>query len=134
MLTQRAAAGELGIRRLWRGSMLRGLWRSLFPGEEKPKGGPSMPLVLARRGWVPHRFGTSTVVVFLPPEVGAAFDPEGVLHGTTNGTDTEFSATLHGGFEGSRASALDFVAHLAEKKGRPVTEAGTDRYFFDPTA
>jgi len=108
-------------------------WRSLFPGEEKPKRGPSLPLILARKGWTPHRFPNSNVVVFLPPTIAAAFDPEGVLHGSTNGKDTEFSATLHRGFEENRTSALDFVSHLAEKKGRKVREVGTYNYFFDPT-
>jgi hypothetical protein len=71
-------------------------------------------------------------VVFLPEDVAAAFDPEGVLHGSTNGRDVEFSATLHGGFEENRSAALDFVAHLARKNRRKTRDVGTYRYFFDP--
>ncbi len=104
-----------------------------MPVRKAPKREPSLPLDLARRGWRPHRFHESNIVVFLPEEVVAAFDPEGVLHGSTNGNDIEFSATLHGGFEKKRASALDFVAHLARKNRRNLREAGTYRYYFDPT-
>jgi DNA-directed RNA polymerase subunit RPC12/RpoP len=94
--------------------------------------GPSLPLDLARRGWRPYRFKNSNVVVFLPETMAAAFGPDGVLHGSTTGKETEFSATLHGDFE-YNAQALEFVKHLAEKKGRKIHDVGTYRYFYDPT-
>jgi hypothetical protein len=113
--------------------MLQFLRRLFSGGGNPPKRGPSLPLDLARRGWRPHRFRESNVVVFLPEGVVAALDPEGVLHGSTNGKDVEFSATLHGGFDEDRAGALDFVSHLARKNRRKATDAGTYRYYFDPT-
>jgi hypothetical protein len=97
-----------------------------------PTTGPSLPLELARRGWKPHNFPDSEVVVFLPPAVTASFDPEGVLLGSTTGREVQFSATLHGGFEHDPAKAFDFVSHLAEKKDRKVRDVGTYRYFSDP--
>jgi hypothetical protein len=110
-----------------------GLFKRLFGGDQEPAGGPSLPLGLARRGWIPHKFSDSNVVVLLPEGVGAVHDSEGVLMGSTNGKEVEFSATLHGGFEGSRAAALDFVLHLARKRRLKVHDAGTYRYFYDPT-
>jgi hypothetical protein len=107
--------------------------KRLFAGGEEPPRGPSLPLDLARRGWKPHRFPQSNVVVFLPEGVAAGFDPEGVLVGSTSGKEDEFSATLHGGFNEDRAGALDFVLHLAQEKGRKIQDVGTYRYFFDPT-
>jgi hypothetical protein len=116
------------------GSSMLEFLRRLFSGAgEQPKRGPSLPLDLARRGWKPHKFRNSNVVVFLPQTVVAAFDPEGVLHGSTTGENVEFSATLHGDFDEAHAGALDFVAHLAKQKRRKVTDVGTYRYFFDPT-
>ena len=95
--------------------------------------GPSLPLDLARRGWKPYRFPKSNIVVFLPQSMAADFDPEGVLLGSSNSKDTEFSATLHRDFEHDKKSALDFVAHLARQKRRKVQEVGTYHFFFDPT-
>ncbi len=95
--------------------------------------GPSLPLELAKRGWIPYRFPNANVVVFLPEGIAAAHDPEGVLMGSSTGKEAEFSATLHSGFEGNRSGALDFVSHLAKKGGHRVREVGTYRYFFDPT-
>jgi hypothetical protein len=111
-----------------------GFFKRLFGGGQEPTRGPSLPLDLARRGWIPHKFPDSNVVVFLPEGVTAAHDPEGVLMGSTTGNEVEFSATLHGGFDEDRASALDFVAHMAQQRGLKVQDVGTYRYFFDPTA
>lgn len=108
-----------------------GFFKRLFGRAETR--GPSLPLELARRGWIPHRFPKSNVVVFLPEGVVAAHDPEGVLIGSTNAKDVEFSATLHGGFEQDRADALHFLAHMAQKRGLKVQNFGTYSYFFDPT-
>jgi hypothetical protein len=110
-----------------------GFFKRLFGGGQERARGLSLPLDLARRGWIPHKFPDSNVVVFLPEEVTAAHDPEGVLMGSTTGKEVEFSATLHGGFEEDRAGALDFVSHLAQEKRRRVRDVGTYRYFFDPT-
>jgi len=86
------------------------------------------------RGEVGFPIGShSNVVVFLPERVAAAHDPEEVLMGSTTGQEVEFSATLHRGFEGNRAAALGFVSHLASKRGLKVQDAGTYRYFYDPT-
>jgi hypothetical protein len=71
--------------------------------------------------------------VFLPEHLAAAFGPDGVLYGSTDGKTAEFSATLHGGFEEDRAGALDFVAHLARERKLKFHDVGTYRYFFDPT-
>jgi hypothetical protein len=109
-----------------------GLFKRLFGGSQEPTRGPSLPLDLARRGWVPHKFPKSNVVVFLPQKVAAAHDPEGVLMASTTGKQVEFSATLHGDFD-DREDALGFVAHLAEQKGRKVKDVGTYSYFYDPT-
>jgi hypothetical protein len=98
-----------------------------------PSSSPSLPLDLARRGWKPYRFKDSQVIVLLPEGLNAAFDPEGVLIGTLDGKAVHFSATLHGGFEGNRVGALDFVNYLAKGRGLKVRERGTYRYFFDPT-
>ena len=98
-----------------------------------PSLGPSLPLELSRRGWKPYRFPKSNIVVFLPECMAADFDPEGVLLGSSNSKDIEFSATLHRDFEHDRKSALDFVAHLARQKRRKVQEVGTYHFFFDPT-
>jgi hypothetical protein len=92
-----------------------------------------LQLGLARRGWKPHRFPDSNVVVFLPQDIAAGHDPEGVLHGSTTGTEIELSATLHRGFEDRRRAALEFVSHLARKNRRTVREVGTYRYYYDPT-
>jgi hypothetical protein len=98
---------------------------AILEEEPAPTRGPSLPLDLARRGWKPHKFNDSNVVVFLPATVAAAFGPDGVLYGSTTGKSAEFSATLHGGFEEDPAMALDFVAHLAEKRGIELEEVGT---------
>jgi hypothetical protein len=110
-----------------------GFFKKLFGGGKEHDRGPSLPLDLARRGWVPYRFPNSNVVVFLPEGVAAAHDPEGVLMGSTTGKEVEVSATLHGGFEEDRAMALGFVSHLAEQKGLKTKDVGTYRYFYDPT-
>src|SRR5262245_8268948 len=110
-----------------------GLFKRPFGGGREPIRGPSLPLDLARRGWIPHKFPDSNVVVFLAEGVAAAHDPEGVLMGSTTGKEVEFSATLHGGFEGDRAAALGFVSHLAGGKGLRVQDVGTYRCFYDPT-
>jgi hypothetical protein len=94
--------------------------------------GPSLPLELARRGWIPYRFPNSNIVVFLPREIAAAHDPEGVLQGSTNGREVEFSATLNAVFEDEPTQALEFVSHLGRKRGLRVRTAGTYRYFLDP--
>jgi hypothetical protein len=101
-------------------------------GSTGPARGPSLPLELARRGWKPHKFRGSEVVVFLPEAMVAEFDPEGVLLASTTGKEVEFSATLHADFDEDRAGALDFVSYLAREKGRKVRDVGTYRYFFDP--
>jgi hypothetical protein len=110
-----------------------GFFKRLFGGGQEPTRGPSLPLDLARRGWIPYKFPGSNVVVFLPEGVAAAHDPEGVLMGSTTAKEVEFSATLHGGFEEDRAGALGFVSHMAEKKGLRTQDVGTYRYFYDPT-
>jgi hypothetical protein len=110
-----------------------GLFKRLVGGSQDPACGPSLPLELARRGWIPHKFPDSNVIVFLPKGVGAAHDVEGVLMGSTNAEEVEFSATLHGGFDGERATALGFVSHLARDRGLRVHDVGTYRYFYDPT-
>lgn len=107
--------------------------KKLFGSEKGIERGPSLPLHLLRRGWRPHRFQDSNVVVILPEEFVADFDDEGVLVGTNDGKEVEFSATLHGGFKKDRAGALDFVTTLAEEKKLKTRDVGTYRYFFDPT-
>jgi hypothetical protein len=98
-----------------------------------PSRGPSLPLDLARRGWRPYKFKDSSVVVFLPTTMAAEFGPDGVLYGSTTGKEVEFSATLHGGFEGDASQALDFVAHLAKQRSLKIHDAGTYRWCYDPT-
>jgi hypothetical protein len=110
----------------------KGKQPSLGP-DQTPTRGPSLPLELARRGWSPHRFPQSKIVVFLPESIAADFDSEGVLLGSTRAKEIEFSATLHREFEHDRKGALDFVAHLARQKRRKVRDVGTYSFFFDPT-
>jgi hypothetical protein len=107
--------------------------KRLFVGTPTHTYGPSLPLELARRGWIPYKFPDSNVVVFLPEGIAAAHNPEGVLMGSTTGEEVEISATLHRGFEENRAGALGFVTHLAKQKKLSVRDVGTYRYFYDPT-
>jgi hypothetical protein len=65
--------------------------------------------------------------------MAAEFGPDGVLYGSTTGKEVEFSATLHGGFEGDASRALDFVADLAKQRSLPIHDKGTYRWFYDPT-
>src|SRR5262249_27144798 len=108
-----------------------GFFKRLFGGDDSSRG-PSLPLDLARRGWVPYKFPDSNVVVFLPEGMAAAHDPEGGLMGSTTGKEVEFSATLHGGFEEDRAAALGFLSHMAKKRNLKVQNVGTYSYFYDP--
>ncbi len=97
--------------------------------------GPSLPVELAERGWKPHRFPESNVVVFLPPAVAAAFDTDGTLKGITDSKAIEFYATLHAReeFNENPEASLDAVSHLADAKGLQTLDKGTYRYFYDPT-
>jgi hypothetical protein len=97
--------------------------------------GESLPAKLLRDGWRPHRFPDSAIVVALPPRVTGRFDDKGVLHGFAAGPGRFFTATLHArpAFTQNRKSAIDFVAHLAGKKGAQAVDVATYRYFVDPT-
>jgi hypothetical protein len=93
--------------------------------------GPSLPLELARRGWKPHGFKGSPVVVLLPERFVVAATPEGVLQATVGGEQVEFSATLHD-FQEHRSASLDFVTYLAGKKNLRTRDKGTYRFYYDP--
>jgi hypothetical protein len=123
---------EKGSQILSRGKLRKGQQR-LLAADQTPTRGPSLPLDLARRGWNPYRFPDSNIVVFLPRTITADFDPEGVLLGSPNCKDIEFSATLHRDFGDDKEGALNFVNHLARQKRRKVRNVGTYSFFFDPT-
>jgi hypothetical protein len=97
--------------------------------------GESLPLKLLRDGWKPHCFPNSTIMVVLPPEVFVSFSDKGVLNGLARREGPFLTATLHSNpkFTRVRQSALDFVAHLANKKRALAIDVATYRYFVDPT-
>jgi hypothetical protein len=97
--------------------------------------GESLPAKLLRDGWTPHGFANSNVVVALPPGVIGRFNDKGVLNAGVPKLGAFFTATLHSNakFTQDRKSALDFVEHLAKKKGATPVDAATYRYFVDPT-
>jgi hypothetical protein len=106
---------------------------------EDPKGenpwGKSLPVELMRNGWTPHCFPNTKILVLRPPGVMGVFNDKGVLNGGTRVLGPFFSATLHSNrhFTSNRKSALDFVDHLARKKGAKAVDVATYRYFVDPT-
>lgn len=102
--------------------------------ERLPTHGTGLCLALLRDGWKSHRFPKSNVVVALPYDFAAAFDGDGVLMGTTNGRDPNFSATLHAleQFVADPRAAYRFVEHLARKSSVEPIDKGTYRYFKEP--
>src|SRR5690348_16668952 len=97
------------------------------PGTTDNPWGESLPAKLLRDGWTPHRFANSNVVVALPPGVIGGFNHKGVLNGGTPKLGAFFSATLHSNskFTQDRKSSLDFVEHLAKKKGATPIDVST---------
>ena len=106
----------------------------LFSPASQKVSGASMPTALLRDGWKPYRFPDSEIVVILPQTLVAGFGEDGVLYASSNGTDTDFAATLHTNseFTNCRELALEFVSDLAAKKGAQVVDVATYRYFADP--
>src|SRR4051812_4562018 len=95
-----------------------GFLNRLFGRTSRRAMGPSLPLELLRRGWKPHKFPDSNVVVILPEAMIADHNDEGVLFASSTSKNVEFSATLHRDFERDRSSAFEFVGRLAAKKVR----------------
>jgi hypothetical protein len=96
--------------------------------------GSGLGLDLPGSDWKRHRFPGSNVVVALPQDFVAAFDDEGVLIGTMDGSSHHFSATLHSrdGFRGEPSLAHAFLDHLSKKSAATPIDKGTHRYFKDP--
>lgn len=89
---------------------------------------------LSRRGWRPHRFGQTNVVLLLPPEMSTWMTPQGAMYAGENPPQPTLLATLQRGFDADPSLALDFVEDLAEKRGLQCHTVGTYRCFYDPTS
>jgi hypothetical protein len=113
--------------------MLAALKR-LFRAERPQTNGVGLCTALLREGWKCHRFADCDIIVALPHDFLAAFDSEGVLIGTIDGSSHNFSATLHRNeaFTADPKSAYRFVDHLAQKSGATPLDKGTYRFFRDP--
>jgi hypothetical protein len=88
---------------------------------------------LAQQGWRTHRFGSTNVVLLLPPELKVWFGAQGELVGSEDPPTPSLMATLQQGFEADPSLALDFVEDLAEKRGLTCHTVGSYRCFYDPT-
>jgi hypothetical protein len=90
-----------------------------------------VPVELLQRGWHPHQFGNTPVVIALPRQFTARFAADGTLEATTDKPQAELTAKLHAGFE-DPLLALDFVSDQATQRRVPVHNVGPYRCFYDP--
>lgn len=93
-----------------------------------------VPVELLQRGWMPHQFGITPVVIALPPQFRVRFAADGTLEAHHDVPQPVLTAKLHGGFEGNPLLALEFVADQAQQRRVAFHDVGPYRCYYDPTA
>lgn len=90
-----------------------------------------VPVELLQRGWVPHQFGDTPVVIALPGQFKVRLAADDTLEAAFQMQQAELTAKLHAGFE-EPVLALDFVSDQATQRRVPVHNVGPYRCFYDP--